>query len=135
MNKIKVSMYFPADKIKKPIVNHLIKDFDLQVNILHADISLNKVGTLVVDITGSEWSIEEGLKFIQEQGLSYKLFNKSLIWQKEECVHCGACTAVCPSDALKMDTQNWELTFEKEKCMVCELCVRACPLKVMCVTT
>lgn len=134
MKKIKVSLYYPASEITKPITYHLIKDYDLQINILHADISLNKVGKLIIDIIGSEWNIEAGLKYIQDQGIRYKLFTKSIIWQENSCVHCGACTAVCPSGALQLDKQSWGLTFDKEKCMICELCVKACPLKVMCVT-
>ena len=134
MKKIKLSLFYPATEVTKPITYHLIKDFDLQLNILHADISLNKVGKLVVDMTGTEWNIEAGLKYIQDQGIKYKIFTKSIIWQEDNCVHCGACTAVCPSGALEMDKQNWNLTYDKEKCMICELCVKACPIKVMCVT-
>lgn len=134
MKKIKVTLYFPANQITKPATYYLVKDYDLVINILHADISLNKVGKLILDIEGEEDKIEAGLKFVEEQGISYKLFTKSIIWQEENCVHCGACTAVCPSGALEMDKANWSLTFDKEKCLVCELCVKACPLKVMCVT-
>lgn len=134
MKKIKVSLFYPATEVTKPITYHLIRDFDLQINILHADISLNKVGKLVVDIVGTESNIEAGLKYIEEQGIKYKLFTKTLIWQENDCVHCGACTAVCPSGALELDRQNWSLTFDKEKCMVCALCVKACPLNVMCVS-
>jgi ferredoxin len=134
MKKIKVSLFYPATEVTKPITYHLIRDFDLQINILHADISLNKVGKLVIDIMGTDSNIEAGLKYIEDQGIQYKLFTKTLIWQENDCVHCGACTAVCPSGALEIDRQNWSLTFDKEKCMVCELCVKACPLKVMCVS-
>lgn len=129
--KIKVYMTFPANKITAPVTYYLVRDFDLQINILHADIGLNKVGKLIVDVEGEEANIEGGLKFVEEQGITYKLFSKSIIWQEDKCVHCGACTAVCPSGALQMDKQDWTLTFEKEKCMICELCVKACPLKVM----
>jgi ferredoxin len=135
MKKIKITMYFSAGIITKPITYHLIKDFNLQVNILNADIGLNKVGKLTADIVGEESDIEAGLDFVEKQGVKYKLFNKSIIWQEDSCVHCGACTAVCPSGALQMDKQEWCLTFDREKCLVCELCVRSCPLKVMCVST
>jgi L-aspartate semialdehyde sulfurtransferase ferredoxin len=134
MKKIKVTVYFPANKITKPVTYHLVKDYDLILNILHADISLNKVGKLIADIEGEESNIEAGLKFLDDQGLKYQLFTKSIIWQEDNCVHCGACTAVCPSGALKMNMDDWSLEFDKEKCMVCELCVKACPLNVMCVT-
>lgn len=134
MKKIKVTLYYPANEITKPITYHLVKDFGLVINILHADISLNKVGKLTLDIEGEEANIEAGLKYVKEQGVDYKLFTKSIIWQEEGCVHCGACTAVCPSGALQMDKKDWCLTFDKEKCLVCELCVKACPIKVMCVS-
>lgn len=131
MKKIKVTLYFATDKISKPITYHLIRDYNLQLNILHADISLNKVGKLVADIEGDEKDIEKGLKYVEAEGIKYKLFTKSIIWHEGKCVHCGACTAVCPSGALHMDSDDYSLTFDKDKCMVCELCVKACPLKVM----
>lgn len=134
MKTIKVTFYFSADIIKKPVTYHLIKDYNLEVNILNADISLNRVGKLTADITGEEENIEAGLKFAEEQGVKYKIFTKSIIWQEGRCVHCGACTAVCPSGALSMDRDDWSLTFDREKCLVCELCVKACPLRVMCVS-
>jgi len=134
MKKIKILLYYPANEIAKPITYHLIKDFDLEISILHADISLNKVGKLILDIRGEEENIESGLKYIEEQGIQYKLFAKSIIWQEGSCIHCGACTAVCPSGALEMNKTDWSLMFDKEKCLVCELCVRTCPVRVINVT-
>jgi len=134
MDKIKVTMIFPANLITRPITYHLVKDYDLQINILHADIHLNKTGKLVVDISGEEDNIKKGLDFIKELGVRYSIFNKSVIWKEDKCVHCGACTAVCPSGALWLDKDTWSLMFDKEKCLVCSLCVSACPLGVITVT-
>jgi len=133
MKKIKVSLIYPAGDVGKPITYHLVRDFNLVINILHADINLNKMGKLILDIEGEEEDIENGLKYVEEQGIKYKLFTKTIIWQEDDCIHCGACTAVCPSHALSMDKTDWSLTFDKEKCLVCELCVKSCPLNVMCV--
>ncbi|MDI9514124.1 MAG: 4Fe-4S binding protein [Clostridiaceae bacterium] len=131
MKTIKISIYYPLNKITVPLVSTLIKEFDLQVNILHADISLNKTGKLVADVSGEEQNLDDALKFIERQGIEYRLFNKKLIWHEELCVHCGACTAVCPSHALTMSGETWSLEFHKEKCLVCGLCTKACPLNVM----
>jgi len=131
MKKIKVTMYFPTNIITKPVTYHLVKDYNLMVNILNADVSLNKVGKLVADIEGEEEDIEAGLKFVKEVGAEYEIFSKSIIWNEESCVHCGACTAVCPSGALQLDKDDRRLTFDREKCLICELCVKACPLRVM----
>lgn len=131
MKTIKISLYYPLTAITIPLVTTLIKKFNLEVNILHANISLNKTGTLIADISGEEADIDAALAFIDEQGIQTKLFNRKLIWQEEDCVHCGACTAVCPSDALTMNKDTWCLQFDKEKCLVCGLCIKACPLNVM----
>lgn len=131
---IKVSMYFPNKIVTKPITYHLIKDYDLEINILHADVALNKTGNLVADIDGDEENIKAGLKFLQDQEVTYKLFTKTIIWQEDSCIHCGACTAVCPTGALQMDKKDWTLTFDRDKCVVCEICVETCPLNVMSVS-
>lgn len=132
MKTIKVSLQYPLNSITTPLVSTLVRRFNVEVNILHANISLNKIGTLIADITGEDKDIEDALDYIVNQdGIRYKLFNKKLIWQEEDCVHCGACTAVCPSNALTMNKETWCLEFSKEKCLVCGLCAKACPLNVM----
>jgi len=134
MNKIKVTMRFSANDITVPVTYHLVKDYDLMVNILNADISLNKIGTLVVDIAGEEENIKKGLEYVRSLGVDVKIFNKNIIWEADKCIHCGACTAVCPSGALAMDKTDWSLTFDREKCLICGLCVKACPINVMNIT-
>lgn len=51
--------------------------------------------------------------------------------ERKNCVDCGACTAVCKSQALSMETVFWSLVFDKNKCIGCGLCLRACPLRVI----
>jgi len=132
---IKISIFFPPQKVKIPLVSTLVKKYDLEVNILNADIGLDKMGKLVADITGSEWNLESALKYIEEQGIEYEIFSREIIWQEDECVHCGACMAVCPSRALSMDKKDWALTFDRQKCLVCGLCIKACPIGVISLTS
>jgi ferredoxin len=131
MKKIKLIMYFPPDKIDKPITYHLVKDYDLIFNILNAVIQPNKYGELVAELEGTEENLNKGLEFLKDKGVKYKLFNKNIIWSEEKCVHCGACTAVCPSGALSMDEKTWTLRFDQSKCLICELCIKTCPIKAM----
>ena len=135
MKKIKATFYFEANDINKSVTYRLIKDYGLELNILHADVSLNKTGKLVVDIIGEESNIEAGLKYVKGLGIKYKIFNKNIIWNEELCVHCGTCTSVCLPGALKLDKNDWSLTFDKEKCLVCELCIKVCPLNVITVSS
>jgi glycyl-radical enzyme activating protein len=41
------------------------------------------------------------------------------------CVGCGACAAVCPQDAHRV--QDGRHTFDRSRCVACGKCVEACP--------
>ena len=68
MKKEKVSLTFPPSKITFPLMTLLVRNFDLEVNILHADIHLNKTGKLIVEVSGEEDSIEKALPVYQRAG-------------------------------------------------------------------
>lgn len=53
---------------------------------------------------------------------------------KNLCVHCGACTAVCAVDALYIHPITTALNFTKEKCTECAQCIDACPLRAITIT-
>ena len=131
MKTVKISIIYPVNRITAPVVSTLVKKYNLEINILHADIGLTKIGTLVADITGVESDIDAALQYIGDLGVEYKVFTSKLIWNEDKCVHCGACTAVCPTDALTLSPEDWSLQFNREKCVVCGLCTKACPLSVM----
>jgi len=130
MKKIKVKLHFPRKWISKPLMSEVISRYGIVFNILHADISYDSEGTLIAEITGSDEAVQNALEYIDSVGVNYKVYNKSIIRREDECIHCGACTAVCPSAALTMDDEN-KLNFDKEKCLVCELCIKACPLRII----
>ena len=71
----------------------LVRNFGLEVNILHADIHLNRTGKLIVEL--SEESIDKALQFINGQEIKYHLFNGMLTWQEEE-VFTVEHASVCP---------------------------------------
>lgn len=121
-------MSFPAGLTSKPITYRLVKDFDLVVNILRARINPDDVGRLVVELTGDEPMIQRGLDYLAIQGVTVEPHSRDIAWNSDECVDCGACTAVCKPRALSMDQQTWKLDFDKSKCVVCGTCVEACPV-------
>ena len=129
MKKIKVFLYFPPDKTDKPVVYRLVKDYDIVFNILQAEIQPSKRGRLTIELEGTEENLQKGLEFIENQGVKYRIFNKNIIWNEDNCVHCGACIAVCPSQALNMNKEDWSLNFDQSKCLVCAECIKACPVK------
>lgn len=47
---------------------------------------------------------------------------------KEKCVGCGACTRVCPFDAIQMVDKKAVIT---DKCTACGACIEKCPVKAI----
>jgi ferredoxin len=45
------------------------------------------------------------------------------------CHHCGACVAVCPPDAIFLETSF--LRIDQETCTSCERCVKMCPVHAL----
>ncbi len=132
MARCRVVLTFPPDLIDRPIAYHLIKDFDLAINILRANIKPNEEGKLLLEVENStDANIERGLDFLRAQGIKVKLLSKEISRNEEECVDCGACTGVCYPKALHIDPVTSKVAFDKEKCIACEICLKACPMGII----
>lgn len=121
---------FPPALTGEPIMYNLIRKYDIRVNIVRADITPGKIGHLVMEMIGSTEMLKEGVSYIREQNVECEPIDGKIYYDKERCIHCGACTAVCFEGALTIRHDTAELSFEPEKCIVCELCLKACPLKL-----
>jgi len=130
MIKVKIKVLYKKDQIDKPITYELVKKYDVMFNILHADINYGSEGTLITEISGQDKNVKDALEYLEQLGIEYKKYTKSIIRDEDECIDCGACTAVCPSKALTMNDKD-QLVFDKDKCLVCELCIPACPINII----
>jgi len=131
MKTIKTSLHFPAEVTDRPIICELIRKYDLTVNVLQAEITAGKRGKSVVDMVGKEANLEQALDYLRGLGVTINLFTTDIIYNKDKCVDCGACIAVCPTNAISMEEPSWELTFDASKCVRCKQCVPACPLRAI----
>jgi len=129
--KNKLVCYFSAAQSEQPIIYRLIKNYDLIINILKADINPQKVGYLVIEIEGSQKSYDEGTKFLADLGVIMEPLSQSIIWNEESCIQCGACTSFCPTEALEMNRDTMEVTFNNSKCVVCGMCLDCCPTRAI----
>lgn len=121
---------FPPELTSEPITYNLIKDFDIMVNILNADISPGKIGHLVLEMSAPMKVLRQGIDYIRDHNVECVPLEKKIHYQEDKCIHCGSCTAVCFSGALTMGHLTNEMSFNPEKCVVCELCMKACPLRL-----
>ena len=122
---------FPKTEVQKPIVCNLARQFDLVFNILNAGILPRKEGFMVLELSGVRKNFREGVQYLKSQGVDVQNASQEVKRDDEVCTHCGACTAVCPTDALSIKRPEMTVEFDQSKCSVCELCVRACPPKAM----
>ena len=131
MLRQKIVLKFPPNIVEEPIIYLLIKDFDLMVNILRADINPRKEGRLMMELKGEETSFQKALAWLKEKGLQVTDLEHQMIWRPDLCTHCGACTVICPTAALNFKRPEMTVRFEEDKCILCELCLKACPARAM----
>lgn len=131
MVRHKVVLHFPHEQVDKPIVSKLVRDYDLDFNILKASITPREEGLLVLEITGEDDDYRRGMDYIKSCGVSVQPLSQDIRRNDERCTHCGACLAVCPTDALRADRSTMEVRFDDEECVACELCVKVCPPRAM----
>jgi ferredoxin len=128
MIKKRYILNFPPDSGDKPFSYHLVKDYDIRINILKAEVYPGKRGSLLLELQGKKENIEHGVEYLKRQNIICESLEKRIHFQEEKCIDCGNCTAVCFAGALTMNRKTWKLEFDKSQCVVCELCIPACPL-------
>ncbi len=124
---VKIRLSFRPVDTERPFVHLFATRFGLVFSILQADITPDKGGRMVLDLSGEEKEIEEALKFTIDQGVDVTVLSRVVRWDDRVCVHCGSCTAVCRSRALSLSPDTAMLSFDNARCVVCEMCVKACP--------
>jgi len=124
-------LHFPTREVEKPVVCNLTKLYDLTFNILKATILPRKEGIMVLELTGSKKNFKAGVQYLKDQGVLVKNASQEVTRDEDSCIHCGACTAVCPTGALSVKRPEMQVLFDKKKCSVCELCIHACFTRAM----
>jgi len=124
-------LHFPGQELEKPVVCNLTKHYDLTFNIHKATILPRKEGIMVIELTGTKKNFKNGVQYLKDQGVIVKNASQEVTRDEDKCIHCGACTAVCPTDALSIKRPEMLVIFDKKKCSVCELCIRNCLTRAM----
>ena len=127
----KLMLFFPRCECEKPIIYHLVKDHNLVVNIFRAKVTPEEEGYLVLDVTGTEEDIEQGMDFVKTFNVTINTTGKGVIRDEDRCTHCGYCVPYCPTGALNIgDSATREVNFNEAECIECLACIRACPYGV-----
>ncbi|MFH0813664.1 MAG: NIL domain-containing protein [Pseudomonadota bacterium] len=127
----KIVLRFPRHLVDKPIVCTLVKRYDLDFNILKANVTPKEEGLLVLEIKGDNESFRQGMHYLENVGVWIQPLSQDILRNDDRCIHCGACISVCPSGALMLERNTMKVNFDNEKCIACELCIKACPPRAM----
>jgi L-aspartate semialdehyde sulfurtransferase ferredoxin len=131
MKSKNVLLIFERKIMYKPIIYRLARDFDIIFNVLEAKILPKLEGRLILELHGTEASIEKSIDYLTSEGVLVQTLADKIIRDDERCVHCGACTSVCRVDALSINRTTMEVDFDHDRCVACGMCKIACPVSAM----
>jgi NAD-dependent dihydropyrimidine dehydrogenase PreA subunit len=127
----KIVLRFPKRLVERPIVYRLVKDYDLELNILKASITPEQEGLLVLELKGDQKDYDKGINFLVKGGVKIESLSQDVTRNEERCTSCGACITICPAGAFELEPGTRLVIFNNEKCIACGLCIPACPPRAM----
>jgi ferredoxin len=123
---------FPKDTSDQPYIYRLVKEYDIEFNILKANILLQREGLMIIELKGSsKTNVKAGLEYLEKLGVRVEKMASRIRRDDENCFQCGACTGVCSSGALYVKRPEMAIIFDAGKCNGCGLCVPICPVQAM----
>jgi len=127
----RIVLHFPRRLVDRPIVSRLVKDYDLEFNILKASVTPEEEGLMVLELSGKQANYDKGIRYLTESGVKIQSLSQNVIRNEERCTHCGACITICPTGAFEVEPSTKRVMFDDEKCLACGLCIKACPPRAM----
>jgi ferredoxin len=127
----KIVLHFPQRITNRPIVSRLVKDYNLDFNILKALVTPEEEGLLVLELSGERADYDKGIRYLTDAGVKIQALSQDITRNEERCTSCGACVTICPTGCFKLNAKTRKVSFEGEKCIACGICIKACPPRAM----
>jgi ferredoxin len=127
----RIVLRFPQRLVDRPIVSRLVRDYNLDFNILKASVTQDDEGLMVLELSGQQNDYDRGIKYLTSTGVRIQSLSQDVLRNEERCTHCGACVTICPPHAFEVDPVTRRVHFNDEKCVACGLCIKACPPRAM----
>jgi L-aspartate semialdehyde sulfurtransferase ferredoxin len=131
MDSKNVLLIFKQHIMYKPLIYRLATDYSIVFNVLEAKILPKQEGRLILELNGTPEQIQRGIEYLEGEQVQVDVLADKIHRDTDKCVHCGACTAVCRTDALTINRESMEVEFFPERCVACGMCKLACPVKAM----
>ena len=62
----RIVLHFPHRLVDQPIVYKLVKDYDLQFNILKAYVTPQEEGLMVLELSGEDGNFQRGIAYLED---------------------------------------------------------------------
>ena len=98
-------LHFPRRLVDRPIVYRLIKDYDLEFNILKASVTPEEEGLMVLELKGDQKDYDQGINYLNEAGVQIQALSKKtrmVAFNNDKCIACGLCIKSCPPRAMEL---------------------------------
>ena len=99
----RVVLRFPRSLVDQPIVSKLIKDYNLDFNILKASVNPKEEGLLVLELKGQRKDFDKAMAYLTEAGVETQPLSRDIRRNEQRCTDCGACVVMCPTAAFVVD--------------------------------
>lgn len=130
MTKIYLFRY-PKETSNQPVICQLVQRYEVEFNILKADIRPQRDGIMVLELKGQKEKVADALDYLKTLGVKAERLAGKVQKDESKCFQCGACTGICPVGALYVQRPTMEVIFDPEKCTACGLCVAGCPVRAI----
>ena len=129
----RIVLHFPRRLVEQPVIYRLVKDYNLEFNILKASITAepDEEGLMVLELKGEQAEYDKGVNFLLKSGVKIQSLSQDVTRNEARCTHCGACITICPPGAFELDPETRQVKFDDEKCVACGICIKACPPRAM----
>jgi NAD-dependent dihydropyrimidine dehydrogenase PreA subunit len=127
----RIVLRFPRRLVDRPIVSRLVRDYNLDFNILKASVTPEEEGLLILEMTGKQDDYDKGIEYLTKAGVKIQSLSQDVTRNEERCTHCGSCITVCPAGAFELEKATRKVLFYDKKCIACGICIKTCPPRAM----
>ncbi len=124
---MKMILRFDSKTVTKPVLSKTTLETGALINILRAEVGARR-GEILIEVEDEKAKKVEEL--LTAEGVEVVEVIEAIQKDDEKCVHCGACTSICPTEALNFNEEK-KVVVEAEKCVHCGACVKVCPTQAL----
>ena len=87
----RIVLHFPRRLVDQPIVSRLVREFNLDFNILKASVTPEEEGLLILEVSGKQADYDRGINYLTKTGVKIQSLSQDVTRNEGRCTHCGAC--------------------------------------------